>query len=207
MTTTHVTRPRSSVRNRPVAAALAAVAFDTPLGAMACAWSLGPDGPNLLRLSLGHNTRAGAWRALVAGLEEDGQSLDTLEEWGEPQLPSAARQLVNKLRRFAEGQKVDFTGVAVAADHLAGFARKVHDECRRVAYGERLSYADLAARAGSPRAARAVGNVMRTNRTPLVVPCHRVIGAGGKLGGYSALTGLALKQRLLDMECGSLTPL
>jgi O6-methylguanine-DNA--protein-cysteine methyltransferase len=140
MTTTHATRPRSSFPAAP-AATLASLAFDTPLGAMACAWSLGPDGPNLLRLTIGHNTRATAWRSLVAGLAEDGESLDALEEWSEAQLPPAARRLVGKLRRFAEGKRVDFSDVAIAADHLAGFARKVHDECRRVAYGQRLSYA------------------------------------------------------------------
>ncbi|MEO1971721.1 MAG: MGMT family protein, partial [Pirellulaceae bacterium] len=62
-----------------------------------------------------------------------------------------------------------------------------------------ISYAGLAVAAGSPAAARAVGNVMRTNRYPLLIPCHRVVGSGS-LGGYSAPDGLDMKQRLLQME-------
>ena len=73
-------------------------------------------------------------------------------------------------------------------------------QCRLIPYGQVLTYGELAERAGSPRAARAVGNVMRTNRFPLIVPCHRVVGAAGALGGYSAPTGLKMKRRLLRLE-------
>ena len=66
--------------------------------------------------------------------------------------------------------------------------------------GETVSYAELAGRAGSPNAARAVGGVMAGNRVPLLVPCHRVVGAGGRLGGFSAPTGVELKKRLLALE-------
>ncbi len=58
----------------------------------------------------------------------------------------------------------------------------------------------MAAAAGSPGAARAVGQVMRSNRTPLLVPCHRVVAAGGKIGGFSAPQGLVMKRRLLELE-------
>ena len=64
------------------------------------------------------------------------------------------------------------------------------------------SYGEVAAAAGSPGAARAVGQVMAANRTPLIVPCHRVLAAGGKIGGFSAPQGLALKRRLLALESG-----
>jgi methylated-DNA-[protein]-cysteine S-methyltransferase len=62
------------------------------------------------------------------------------------------------------------------------------------------TYGDLAAAIGSPGAARAVGSVMARNCFPLIVPCHRVLGAGGSLGGYSAPDGLRMKRRLLAME-------
>ena len=62
------------------------------------------------------------------------------------------------------------------------------------------TYGELAAECGSPGAARAVGSVMAKNRYPLIVPCHRVLAAGGELGGYSAPDGLKMKRRLLEME-------
>ncbi len=91
---------------------------------------------------------------------------------------------------------------STAHDRTA-FQRAVIDHCRRIPRGEVLTYGQLAERAGYPRSARAVGNVMATNRVPLIVPCHRVVGAGGNLGGFSAPQGLQMKRRLLRLE-GSL---
>jgi methylated-DNA-[protein]-cysteine S-methyltransferase len=95
---------------------------------------------------------------------------------------------------------VDFSYVPLALDHLTPFARQVVVACRRISWGLVSSYGELAARCGSPGAARAVGSVMAKNRYPLVVPCHRVLAAGGALGGYSAPDGLRMKRRLLAME-------
>ena len=72
--------------------------------------------------------------------------------------------------------------------------------CRRIPWGETRSYGDLATECGSPGAARAVGSVMAKNRYPLIVPCHRVLAAGGDIGGYSAADGLVMKRRLLAAE-------
>ena len=74
------------------------------------------------------------------------------------------------------------------------------EACQRIPRGETLSYGELAAKVGNPGAARAVGTVMSSNPLPLVIPCHRVLGAGGCLGGYSARQGVAMKRRLLEME-------
>jgi methylated-DNA-[protein]-cysteine S-methyltransferase len=103
---------------------------------------------------------------------------------------------------FAAGQFEDFRDVAIDEAHLTVFDRTVVRACRAIPYGETLSYGQLAAKAGRDGAARAVGRVMATNRYPLVVPCHRVLAAGGKIGGYSAPQGLLLKRRLLAMEAG-----
>ena len=107
--------------------------------------------------------------------------------------------LADALARFAAGEPVDLAGFPVS-DPPTRFARRVAAELRRVPRGETVSYAELADRAGSPRAARAVGGVMAGNRVPLLVPCHRVVGAGGRLGGFSAPTGVELKKRLLALE-------
>ena len=71
---------------------------------------------------------------------------------------------------------------------------------RAIPYGEVRSYGELALQAGSPRAARAVGQVMAANPLPIIIPCHRVIAARGLLGGYSGGGGLVTKSWLLDFE-------
>jgi methylated-DNA-[protein]-cysteine S-methyltransferase len=81
---------------------------------------------------------------------------------------------------------------------LADFNRRVLRELVRVPYGEVVTYGELASRAARPRAARAVGTVMNRNPLPIVLPCHRVIGANGKLVGYGG--GLDRKEKLLRLE-------
>jgi len=90
--------------------------------------------------------------------------------------------------------------VLVVDHRTTSFQRNVIVAVRQLEYGETASYGDLAMRAGSPRAARAVGQVMATNRVPIIIPCHRVIASGGQLGGYSAPSGLEMKRQLLALE-------
>jgi methylated-DNA-[protein]-cysteine S-methyltransferase len=113
-----------------------------------------------------------------------------------------AAEALDRLQRYADGEPVDFSDVPVALDHLSAFQRRVVKACRAIPAGERRTYGQLAAAAGSPGAARAVGQVMASNRVPLVVPCHRVVASGGGLGGFSAPQGLAMKRRLLALEAG-----
>lgn len=81
---------------------------------------------------------------------------------------------------------------------LTPFNQKVLHRLARVPYGEVTTYGDLAAQAGRPRAARAVGSVMNRNPLPIVLPCHRVIGSTGRLVGYAG--GLERKEKLLQLE-------
>lgn len=80
------------------------------------------------------------------------------------------------------------------------FRRNVYERLRETKPGERISYAQLAAEAGAPGAARAVGTAMAKNPFPLLIPCHRVIKSDGTSGGYSALFGTKSKEELLKME-------
>ncbi|HEX5470941.1 MAG TPA: methylated-DNA--[protein]-cysteine S-methyltransferase [Lacipirellulaceae bacterium] len=116
------------------------------------------------------------------------------------ELPKWAASVVARLQLFARGDKVDFSDVPLSVDHLTTFGRRVIAACRRIPWGETRTYGELAGECGSPCAARAVGSVMAKNRYPLIVPCHRVLAAGGDLGGYSAPEGLMMKRRLLVME-------
>jgi methylated-DNA-[protein]-cysteine S-methyltransferase len=111
-----------------------------------------------------------------------------------------AEEVLERLQQFAAGELVDLSKIPLSLGHLTPFQRRVVKACRAIKRGEARSYGEVAATAGSPGAARAVGQVMRTNRMPLIVPCHRVVAAGGKLGGFSAPQGLAMKRRLLELE-------
>ncbi len=113
-----------------------------------------------------------------------------------------AVDVIDRLVRFLEGEPVHLRDIPLALDHLSPFQQRVAAACQAIPYGATRTYGAVAAAAGSAGAARAVGQVMAGNRHPLVVPCHRVVAAGGKLGGFSAPQGLALKRRLLALEAG-----
>jgi methylated-DNA-[protein]-cysteine S-methyltransferase len=81
---------------------------------------------------------------------------------------------------------------------VAGFQESVLHELARVPYGRTDTYGQLATRVGSPKAARAVGMVMNRNPIPIVLPCHRIVGANGSLTGYAG--GLDVKRALLELE-------
>lgn len=102
-----------------------------------------------------------------------------------------------QLDEYFEGKRQRFD-LAVDLALQANFNRRVLRELARVPYGEVVTYGELAARAARPRAARAVGTVMNRNPLPIVLPCHRVIGANGKLVGYGG--GLDRKEALLRLE-------
>ncbi|MBC1936276.1 methylated-DNA--[protein]-cysteine S-methyltransferase [Listeria grandensis] len=93
------------------------------------------------------------------------------------------RQLKKELQAFFDGERRDFS-VPIEV-HGTDFQMSVWEALRDIPYGELVSYKDIAERAGSPRAVRAVGQANRANRIPIIIPCHRVIQAGGKLGGYN----------------------
>ncbi|NLF69654.1 MAG: methylated-DNA--[protein]-cysteine S-methyltransferase [Candidatus Anammoximicrobium sp.] len=120
------------------------------------------------------------------------------------QNPNAAgdpvRRFAKRIQAYAAGRRDDFLDVPVALDETSVFRRGVLEECRRIPYGQTLSYGELAAKAGFSGAARAVGTVMAGNPVPLVIPCHRVVGSTGALRGYSGAGGVAMKQRLLELE-------
>jgi len=123
----------------------------------------------------------------------------------EPEFEPTAGSIVTDAARQLDEY---FTGDRRAFDlpldiEASGFEQRVLEELARVPYGTTVSYGELAAIAGYPGAARAVGSVMRNNRLMIVLPCHRVIGADGSLRGYGGLgCGLDHKRMLLELEGG-----
>jgi methylated-DNA-[protein]-cysteine S-methyltransferase len=108
--------------------------------------------------------------------------------------------VMRRLQAYAAGVPDALDNVPVELGPCEGFQRRVLEECRRIPYGRTISYGELAAKAGSARAARAVGNCMAANKIPLLIPCHRVVCFNGRFGSYSAAGGTSMKRRLLAME-------
>lgn len=108
--------------------------------------------------------------------------------------------LRDRLERYTLGEEIDFDDVALALPEGSDFQRSVLKVVRRIPYGKTISYGALATKAGYPRAARAVGTVMSSNRFPIIIPCHRVVASGDKPGGYTSPRGVSLKLQLLALE-------
>ena len=111
------------------------------------------------------------------------------------------RPLQEQIQSYFSGEYVNFSkNLSLALDNFSPFARKIYKICRKVKFGQTITYSELARKAGCPQSARAVGRVMAKNPLPLIVPCHRVIRADGKLGGFSTPGGVKMKKRLLQLE-------
>jgi len=149
----------------------------------------------LLAVTIGDTSEQASRRRLRQKLAEYDLSPETLEANSK-----LASRLKQDLQQFAAGETIDFGRYKVSDEHLTEFQKKVRQAVQKIPAGKTLSYAEVAQRAGSPRAARAVGNVMAQNRTPIVVPCHRVLASGGQWGGFTAPGGVDFKRRLLDLE-------
>lgn len=102
----------------------------------------------------------------------------------------------NELQEYLAGKRTAFDIPLAPAG--TEFQRAVWKALQNIPYGQTRSYADIAAVVGNPKATRAVGSANNRNPIAVLIPCHRVVGANGKLTGYAG--GLALKQRLLDLE-------
>lgn len=170
---------------KPTMLVISHLSIETPMGPV---W-LGATPKGLFYLHLG-KLDAEALQAFFAGRREVG-----FREGGEI-VERAAREVAH----YLAGRQRKFT-VPLDLTGSSAFARKVWRATGRIPYGETRSYAWVADRAGGPNFARAVGGALGANPVPIVIPCHRVVGAGGALGGFTG--GLRLKTWLLEFEGGS----
>jgi methylated-DNA-[protein]-cysteine S-methyltransferase len=107
-------------------------------------------------------------------------------------------KVATQIAEFYSGNKIKFDLSVLNLKKLSGFSAMVLKENCKIPYGKVSTYSGVAAKIGSPRAARAVGTVLANNPFPLIIPCHRVVRADGGLGGFGG--GLKMKRELLDRE-------
>jgi methylated-DNA-[protein]-cysteine S-methyltransferase len=120
----------------------------------------------------------------------------------EPGVPTPmVGEAVASVRRYFEGNETDFAQLALDLDGQDEFFKRVYAAARRIKWGHTTTYGALATElGGGPETARDVGQAMASNPIPLIIPCHRVLAAGGKIGGFSAPGGAATKIRMLGLE-------
>jgi methylated-DNA-[protein]-cysteine S-methyltransferase len=114
--------------------------------------------------------------------------------------PPAVAMVTDLVRAYFDGSAIDFSRVGLDLSACPDFERSVYAALRDVRWGDVTTYGGLAHAAGSPGSARAVGRAMAKNPVPVIVPCHRVLAAGGTIGGFSAHGGVTTKQRMLALE-------
>jgi methylated-DNA-[protein]-cysteine S-methyltransferase len=160
--------------------------FDSPIGRCGIAWGARgisavqlPDGPEA-------TTRARLGRRFP----------DAREQPMPDEVLGAVEQILGLLR----GEVSELAAIPLDMDQVPPFHRRVYEVARGIAPGQTISYGDLATRLGQPGAARAVGQALGRNPFALVVPCHRVLAADGRVGGFSANGGVTTKLRLLSIE-------
>ncbi|HLZ83676.1 MAG TPA: methylated-DNA--[protein]-cysteine S-methyltransferase [Caulobacteraceae bacterium] len=115
--------------------------------------------------------------------------------------PRDVLEAVAAVKRYFQGAVVDFSDLRVDLEGQDELFRQIYAATRRVGWGRTTTYGALAKEVGGgPETARDVGQAMAKNPVPLIIPCHRVLAAGGKVGGFSAPGGAATKVRMLEME-------
>jgi methylated-DNA-[protein]-cysteine S-methyltransferase len=152
-----------------------AAAFDTDLGRCRIEW-----------------TDSGVSRFLLPG--------DRVNEGPNDPPPPHIAQIIDRIRAHLAGRPQSFADVALDLTGVPPFHKKLYGLLREVEAGQTITYRDLASRAESPEAVRAVGRAMAANPIPLIVPCHRVLGARDEAVGFSAPGGVHTKARLLQLE-------
>lgn len=115
--------------------------------------------------------------------------------------PPAVSEAITGARGYFEGHETDFAHLVLDLSREDAFCQRVYAALRRVGWGQTTTYGALAKDLGcGPEAARAVGQAMARNPMPLIIPCHRVLAAGGKVGGFSAPGGASTKLQMLGLE-------
>ncbi|MEQ1949822.1 methylated-DNA--[protein]-cysteine S-methyltransferase [Mesorhizobium sp. CN2-181] len=161
--------------------------FETANGFCGIAWT----GEGVSRFQLPTSTPDAAERMMLRRLPD-----------AEKAAPNAEiARTIEAAKRYFAGEVVDFSEIRLDLGDQEAFFGKIYDALRQVGWGHTTTYGTLAKQLGAgPEAARDVGQAMAKNPVPLIIPCHRVLAAGGKVGGFSAPGGATSKVRMLELE-------
>ncbi|OZC97169.1 cysteine methyltransferase [Rhodococcus sp. 06-235-1A] len=157
--------------------------FDTAIGRCGIAWT--DDGV----------------AAVALPEPSDEAMIDYLTGFGAAEGPvdALAADAIDRITGLLDGRAVDLRPIPLVLD-VSEFDASVYTVCSDIPRGATLTYGDIARRLGHPGAAQAVGGALGRNPVPIIVPCHRVLGAGSEVGGFSAPGGANTKQRILGIE-------
>jgi O-6-methylguanine DNA methyltransferase len=160
--------------------------FETAIGACGIAWT----DRGIVAIQLPEAADAATRQRLLRRLPEAREIAP----------PPAVQRAIDSIVLLLNGESADLSSIALDMDGVPEFHRRVYEIARTIPPGATLSYGEIAARLGDPGSARAVGQALGRNPFVIVVPCHRVLAANGKTGGFSAAGGTGTKLRLLAIE-------
>src|ERR1700723_1764480 len=164
--------------------------FDTPIGICGIEW--GPRGINGLQLPMGSDEKT---RARIRQRHGDISETAPIEE---------VQHAIDRIVKLLAGERDDLKDIALDLDGVPDFNRGVYDIARSIPPGQTMTYGDIAKKLGGVELSRDVGQALGRNPCPIVVPCHRVLAAGKKPGGFSAYGGEETKRKMLALEGGRL---
>jgi len=168
--------------------------FDTAIGECGVAWNM----RGLIGVQLPEKDRGATELRLAVKCHSTNAA----------EVPPWIQSLIVSIQRYLAGQPVDFSSIAVDLDGIDGFRQRLYAALRTVGFGRTTTYGELAKQLDLAgwEGARDVGEAMGKNPMPIVIPCHRVLAAGNKIGGFSAYGGTTTKQKLLALEGVDLNP-
>jgi methylated-DNA-[protein]-cysteine S-methyltransferase len=162
------------------------VLFDTPIGICGIEW--GPRGINGVQLPMGSDEKT---RARIRQRHGDISEAPPTKE---------VQRAIDRIIELLAGKPDDLRDIPLDLDGVPEFNRGVYDIARSIPSGETMTYGDIAKRLGGVELSRDVGQALGRNPCPIVVPCHRVLAAGQKPGGFSAKGGVTTKLKMLAIE-------
>lgn len=167
--------------------------FETAAGWCGIAWNQA----GIVRFTLPTSSEASAERLMLRRMPEITRAAP----------PAEVAETMDAAQRYFAGEPVDFARIRLDLGPQDTFFAKIYDAVRQLGWGETTTYGAVAKQLGAgPEAARDVGQAMASNPIPLIVPCHRVLAAGRKIGGFSAPGGSETKRRMLEMEGVEIAP-
>ena len=164
--------------------------FDTPIGTCSLVWKDRTPDPTIVGLRLPEQSAA-ATRARIT------------RRWpgAEERAPTPEVQaVIDRVLRLLAGEAVDLKDVPLDFGEAPDFHKRIYEVARTIPPGQTMTYGEIAKRLGVPHESREVGQAMGKNPIAIIMPCHRVLGADGKMGGFSATGGVAIKRRILEIE-------